>query len=460
MKQEDKTEHRSARSRRRAVPVAAAICLIAGIYACSPNFRYASGPQAPPYAGDFLQEWIGGWIVRAGDRARFYEAAYAQQLEHDTALVGFEWNHDAWLPMVYPPFYYLLVSPLSLLPITIAAWIWAMFMAAALVLSIFILVWWAERRVGTAHQNIPRIANRDHLVGGAHPAWLAWLFPAAVLYMPVVESLSSSQKGTVCLLILTATFVLWDRNKPLRAGIMFGLLAFKPQLALLIAVAALWKRQWRFVGGGLVTGLMLVGMSLAVGRDVCGQYWRFALGSGNYMSHAGYDLYKSHCLAGFYEMLLGDSLEPIGVRWITALSLAVIFGGVAFALKGKLVPGSSRFAMQFSLLVIAALLTSPHLFTYDLAVLLLPMTLLAVAAARTKKLHARTPARQTALRYVPWLVLALYVLPGVSTKIAATTGVQLTVMAMAVAAGVLVAMTQNRRISVAERNALLGTVNG
>jgi hypothetical protein len=73
--------------------VCASLVLVC-LYGFSPNFRYASGPNASPYAGDFLQEWIGGWIVRAGEGGRFYDPAYAQELEHDESLVGFSWNDD------------------------------------------------------------------------------------------------------------------------------------------------------------------------------------------------------------------------------------------------------------------------------------------------------------------------------------------------------------------------------
>ena len=41
--------------------------------------------------------------------------------------------------------------------------------------------------------------------------------PAALLYQPLLESLTSNQKGTVCLLLLTGTFLLLHRGRPLAA---------------------------------------------------------------------------------------------------------------------------------------------------------------------------------------------------------------------------------------------------
>ncbi|MCA9269293.1 MAG: DUF2029 domain-containing protein, partial [Planctomycetales bacterium] len=214
-----------------------ALAVVVAVYACSPNFRPASGPAAGPFAGDFLQEWLGGWIVRAGDHARFYDPAYAYARQHDPSLVGYQWNEDEYLPIVYPPFYYLLISPLSLAPLHAAAWVWAALMTAALVGWAWLTAAW----LGERNANTPTPSGAWSRIGTA-----GWLLLAAVWFAPLIESLSSSQKGTVCLLLLTATFILWDRGRPLAAGVVFGLIAFKPQLALVIPLVALCRGQWRF----------------------------------------------------------------------------------------------------------------------------------------------------------------------------------------------------------------------
>jgi hypothetical protein len=369
--------------------------ILAALYAFSPNFRHASGPDASPFAGDFLQEWVGGWMVRAGEGGRFYDPAYAQQLEHDERLVGFAWSADEYLPMVYPPFYYLLVSPLSLIGFHAAAWVWAGLMVGALVASVWILDRWAERSQ----------AYRTRTPGGVRH----WVLLAAVLFAPVLESLSSSQKGTVCLLILTATFALWDAKRPLAAGLVFGLLAFKPQLTLVIALAALCKGQWRFVAGGMITGAVLIGLSLCVGLDVCRQYVDFALHAGDYMQSSGYDLFKSHSVWGFGKLLRSEyGVAGTLAAWGAALAVIVL---TARALRGKIEPGTPRFVWQFSALVIASVLLCPHLFTYDLTVLLLPLAL-AVHSGNRMQLS---------------LAPSVFVAPALSTAMAAVTSVQWTI---------------------------------
>ena len=124
----------------RPAPIAAAAIIVVCTYAISPNFiRYEGGLQTSPYAGDFLHEWVGGYIVRAGDRSRLYDLSYARALQHDPDLVGFEFREDRFLPMVYPPAYYLLVSPFSRLPFAAAAWVWAALSVSCLVATIALL---------------------------------------------------------------------------------------------------------------------------------------------------------------------------------------------------------------------------------------------------------------------------------------------------------------------------------
>jgi hypothetical protein len=85
------------------------------------NFQTERSPNSGPLAGDFPQEYIGGYIVLHGDRQRFYDPQYSDALQHDPAVVGTTYSDGRFLPMIYPPFYYLLIAPLSMLPYYTAA---------------------------------------------------------------------------------------------------------------------------------------------------------------------------------------------------------------------------------------------------------------------------------------------------------------------------------------------------
>jgi hypothetical protein len=401
------------------LPILLAAGIVVACYAASPNFHDAEGRGAAPYAGDFLQEWIGGYMVLCGERERFYDPTYAQALEHDPQVVPFQWDDDRYLPIVYPPFYYLLVSPLALLPLKPAAWLWAALMVSALAATC-----WLLHRAVSQGAGVFAVWRQpaDTATWERRAKWAAsapWAIVAAVAFVPLLENLTSSQKGTVCLLILTATFLLLDRRRPFAAGLVFGLLAFKPQLTLVIAVAMLLKRQGRFVAGGAATGAALVGLCFLLGTDVCRQYFEFATGAADYMRNAGYDLHKSHCLYGFFTLLFGVGTSAKAATALTAGGVVLL---LVRMLRGNLRPGTPRFSVQFSGLVVATLLLSPHLFTYDLTILLLPAFLLLFLIGAGGRLRL---ASLTA-----WLLLGLYAAAGFSVSLARQYGVQLTVPLM------------------------------
>jgi hypothetical protein len=390
-----------------------ALLLLAAIFLGSPNFRPASVPDASPFGGDVLQEWIGGYIVRHGDYGRFYDVSYAQSLEHDEHLVGFAWRQGEYFPMVYPPFYYLLVAPLSWLPFSLAALLWAGLMVLA-----YLAAW--------------RLFEKYALRAGKAAGPTAWLLPLSLLFMPLIENFTTCQKGSLLLLLLTATYYLLVTTRPYWAGLVFGLIAFKPQFALPIAIAMLCKQQWRFVLGGLTTGSMLVGLCAWMGLDVCSQYVDFSTHAGEYLRNAGYDLTKSHAWSGFFSLLRGSS--PAMATMLVAAADVATVGVVALALRGPFDASSRRFPWQFSALTVATVLLSPHLYTYDLTVLLLPLGLVAahargVSFQPVREGHLLT-RRLKAYATTRWLALLLFCLVGLSPKLAAITGIQLSVPLM------------------------------
>ena len=73
--------------------------------------------------------------------------------------------------------------------------------------------------------------------------WLLW----ALCFYPVFAAISFGQNSLFSLAILALTFALLQRGRPFLAGMVAGLLLFKPQL--LVGVGLLWtldvRRSWR-----------------------------------------------------------------------------------------------------------------------------------------------------------------------------------------------------------------------
>ncbi len=372
--------------------------LLAGAFAFSPNFGAYRSDLDSPFAGDFLQEWIGGYVVWHQGADQLYDDAAVQRLQHDASLVGFSFDENSYFVMVYPPFYYTLLSPLSLLSYSTAAWLFAAAMSLCLMLAIALIAYAQPER---------KLAR-----------WV-WLLPLAMLFTPLIESLTSGQKGTLCLLILCGAFFLLKRERSFSAGVVFGLLAFKPQLALVIGIAMLCKRQFRFALGAMVTVSIYVAICLAGGIESCWQFADLCLGVGEYAQRSGYDLHKSHCLLGFVTLLAGGE-SSWQVKGAVLLLMAAAVAMLSRLLRGKLDLRGDRFNVQFAAMVIGSLLLSPHLFTYDLTLLLLPMVLL------LRPMHDKTSVSKPILI----LVIALFVASGLSAQWAQTTSVQITTIAM------------------------------
>ena len=322
------------------------------------NGRYTPITMSVPYApfgGDFLSEWTAGYIVREGDRTLLYDTPYVSDVQHDSAKLGVDFDKGSLLLLFYPPAYYLLVSPLSLIPIQISAMIWACLMTAFLIAA-----------AAVAARTCPD-----------QPGAFAWCLFIAFLFFPLIHSLNTGQKGTLWLLIFTVVFALLHQRRPFAAGVVFGLLALKPPLAVALGLAMLWKRQWRFLGGCAISVLAVVGLSFAFGPEVFVRFLDSAAHAPDFTMRPDYPLDTEHTFYGFFALLLRGHATPGVIRALAAMMALLSLGVLVRLLRGPLEIGSHKFSLQFAGIVVATVLLSPKLLTYDLTIILLPIFLLA-----------------------------------------------------------------------------------
>ncbi len=318
------------------------------IISLAPNWDATVQSRSDPYGGDFLQEWVGGRAIVTGNADELYDLDASRRRQHDAVTLGFQWDTQRYFPVVYPPFWYFLCAPLAMLPYQAAAIIWLLLMTASLVAALWLL----------------RKLFPD-----------AWWLPVFCISYPVIISLTTGQKGTLLLLILTATFWLLKTQRHLAAGAIFALIAFKPHLALLIGLFMLLKRQWSFVAGCGVTLAIQLGLCGLLGMDVCRQFVDVCLGMGNYMESGGYQLEQGFSLWSACQLLFAS---PLVAKWAAAIATLGIVAGVFSLLLGKLEPAGERFPIQFSAMVLGTILVSPHFYVYDLTVLMLPTVLVSL----------------------------------------------------------------------------------
>ena len=173
-----------------------------------------------PIGTDFSSFYAAGSMALEGHAADAYDMAahYARQQQ----IFGASTPYYAWF---YPPFLLFIAAPLALLPYPAALIIWQV-----ATLAFYVCV------IGAILQPIRR--SRPDL--GYLWVLLALAFPAVFI------NLGHGQNGLLTAALLGAALLTLARQ-PLLSGTLFGLLAYKPQLALVIAFALPAAGQWRAI---------------------------------------------------------------------------------------------------------------------------------------------------------------------------------------------------------------------
>ena len=390
--------------------------IVIALLLVSPNFQSREMVRQTPYASDFLQEWTGGFIWASQERASLYQPEHFKSVQHDSSIVGFEWPASQYYPMVYPPFYYMLVSPLANLPYKTAALFWMAMLATLAGSTIWVLA-------------------KYHPVANQH--WGKCLL-ALVAFYPFLQSLNTAHKSALLLLILTGSYLLLYHQKRFWAGLVFGMIAFKPHLGLLIGFAMLAKGQWRFVTGCLASVASLVVLSLLAGTDLCVDYFWQCLAMGDYASSGGYLLSQSHSFSGAVALLFGAGTAAASVAWWVCAIITL--GLLTVILKPSTPTDSPQFALQFSSLIIATILLSPHFYLYDLTIILLPIGLF------TFNLRSASASIRKPLAY---LCVAIFVGTGLAANIAELTRIQPTIILML---GIMICILSELKRSLGENS--------
>jgi alpha-1,2-mannosyltransferase len=325
--------------------------------------------EAPIPCGDFVCPYTMGTLALHPERLYDVDAFHAQQ----SALVPA--SSALFYPPVYPPQLALLMAPISRLPFAVAVTLWSVTMAG---------VYAAVLR--SAYQRLNLLVEEPTV------ALMALSFP------PFIEMV---QYGQNTALLLGACFLAWralERGRPLVAGAALGLLALKPQLGLPFAVIVVAGREWRLLAGAACSiAAQAVAVWSVMGAAAFTAFWKLVpdiVANVNALEDAPE---RVHSIRSITRLLPGS------------LGWALWFGAAAIDLWGVAAvwrsPAPVRVRLAFAIL--AALLVSPHLITYELTLLALPLLLIASWEQERGSLLAYLPA--IALLFVslaiPWETL-------------------------------------------------------
>jgi hypothetical protein len=194
-----------------------------------------------------------------------------------------------------------------------------------------------------------------------HPLIIFW----TVAFLGTFMNFYFGQNGFLSAALLGGGLLLLE-SRPLVGGMLLGLLSYKPHFFALIPLALLVDRQWRALGGVVVSIFGLFLASVAVfGFDI----WLI------FLKNTPNTIHNLHTEALWFDKMptvfAAVRLGGYGVAW------AWICQGVAMSASLALVvwiwAGSATLTLRSAALVLAILLFSPHIWYYDLPLLALPL---------------------------------------------------------------------------------------
>jgi glycosyl transferase family 87 len=353
------------------------ICALAivGWIALSPGLI---DPNGKPIGTDFSNVYAAGRLTWQGRPADAYDPV----LQHAAEKAVFGGREVPFYGWHYPPFFLAVAFVVASLPYAFGLALWIAASLAAYLAAIRAI--------------LPR--PETLLIAAAFPA--------------VFINIGHGQNGFLTAALLGGALHWLDR-RPWLAGILIGLLAYKPQFGVMIPLALLASQRWSSIAAAIAAVAALVALSVA------------ALGGGVW-----------HAFADSMSFTQTVVLEQGGTGWEkiqsafsaarnwgadvrTAYAIQIALGLSLAATLAWLWRSDAAFELKASALTTASLLATPYVLDYDLVVLAIAIAFL-----------ARHGLARGFRDYEISLLAAAWIVPLVSRGVAGATGIPLGLIAM------------------------------
>lgn len=323
-----------------------------------------------PFGIDYACFYTTGTMVSDGQIAQIYDLrAHHAALEH---LLG---TVDYFLEWVYPPSFLIAVVPFSFLPypVSLALWLLITFLPAGFAAYV--------------------------LSGRNRTAPLLFLaFPGSFL------NIRWGQNGFLSAALL-GFGVYFAESNPLLAGLMFGFLTYKPQLAIIPFLILLLMRKWKTFGWSAVFAAALAALS------------GFLFGAQTWMDFFTSSLYNASILGQATEgatwgiPTLTVLLRSFGLQgWLLN---AVLILTAALSVLGcvRVWMQTQRVSLRLLSMALCVFLSLPYVSLYDFAIFGIPVVMLLLEKQK-QPLESFHPLALAALWILPLLGLIVYQITG------------------------------------------------
>jgi hypothetical protein len=348
-----------------------------------------------PLGTDFSNVYAAGTYVLDGQPTAPFDPQ--QQYAREQTIFGKNTPFYGWH---YPPFFLGLAALLATMPYWLALLVWQ-----GTTLGLY-------------------LGSVKTILGTRDPLWLllALAFPA------VFVNLGQAHNGFLTAALFGTALTQLDR-RPWLAGVLFGLLAYKPQFGLLIPLVLLVSGRWRvIIAAGVTVAALVIAVTLAFGAEV----WAAFFASTKFTR----EIVLEQGQTGWHKI---QSVFSWVRMWGGSIALAyALQGAVIAAIAATLIwlwRSPAAFALKAAALIIGCLLATPYSLDYDLMLLAPAITFLA--------------ADGFARGFAPWektTLAALWIVPLIARSVPQATLIPLAVPLMLAAFCLLLhrAMTETR----------------
>ena len=348
-----------------------AVGFLIGMIAWLGSMHANVDPYGKPFGYDFITFYAQSVMAHAGNAARAYIPF--EILEVEQAVVPADMSIYLWH---YPPTFALVTWPLALVPYKLA---YAGFVGLTFVLYLAVI-----RRIS------------DH----------RWCLLLALAFPAVFMNAFHGQNGFLNTAVLGFGLLLLE-EQAFGAGLILGLLVYKPHFGVLLPLLFVVTGNWRAFLGACVSASLMIALSFA------------AFGAAPWLTFVdNLPLVRSLLESGYLPW-------PKIPSWFVTLRYLGVPQTVAYAVHGAVAVGVSAAMLRawrragprplkLAMTVLAVISVSPYMFDYDLVLLALPIAWVA-EYGRTTPLPPGTKAA---------LALA-FITPIVFTPIASAVHLQL-----------------------------------
>jgi alpha-1,2-mannosyltransferase len=320
-----------------------------------------------PLGTDFSNVYAAGVAATHGDPAAPFDVY--RQLKTERAIFGPQTQLYGWH---YPPFFLFVAAALAQLPYIPALILWQ---------GLSLLFYLGAIRLLLRKSAAPGL-EKD-------PLWLLLTLGFTAVFL----NLTHGQNGFLTAALFASGLALLD-ERPLLAGMLFGLLCYKPQFAVVIPLVLAATGRWRTFGAATIIVLLLaIAVTAVFGSGV----WAAFLNS----MHFTRTVVLEQGNTGFHKMQSVFALVRLwnGPVPLAYAAQAIVVFTVMLALL-RIWRGSIAMAYKKSALCLSALLATPYCMDYDL-MLLAPVIALLAAEGKARGFASYEILSLTILWLVP-----------------------------------------------------------